>query len=393
MKKAAGLSFAVGATAGVINVPLIHRPKSLKQVLSASVRRANLNLTGQLQASSGLPIVPLTDVQDAEYFGEVDIGSPSQKFTVIYDTGSSNLWVPGKACGNCKQGTPKYDSGSSQSFEKDGRSFAMQYGTGSCQGYLSKDQVQMGGLTIDGFKFGEVTSEAVDVFGQAPFDGILGMGVPAAAVDKVPMPMDMLVAQKKIEHNIFAFYLSSGGKAGSTLTLGGTDASFHTGDFSYFPVSKAASLLPYWLISAKAIDVAGASAVSCNFLTGCYMVVDTGTSIISGPPNTVDKLTSKIGKVEDDCSIVDKLPVITFSFSQGWTSTKDFELGPDFYVIRVKDEQGKEHCQLGIQGVNAGVPIWILGDPFLRKYYTAWDADNNQVGFALAKQATDDIVV
>merc|ERR1711948_215320 len=102
-------------------------------------------------------------------------------------------------------------------------------------------------MGIDAFTFGEVTLEAADVFGQAPFDGILGMGVPAAAVDRVPMPMDMLVQQKKVEHNIFAFYLSSGGKAGSTLTLGGTDSQFYTGDFSYVPMAKAAALLPYWL--------------------------------------------------------------------------------------------------------------------------------------------------
>merc|ERR1740138_1567355 len=118
----------------------------------------------------------------------------------------------------------------------------------------------MGGLTIEGFTFGEVTTEAADVFGQAPFDGILGLGPAAAAVDKVPMPMQMLVDQKKIQHNVFAFYLASGGKSGSTLSLGGTDSSLYTGDFTYFPVSKAAALLPYWLISAKSMKVAGESA-------------------------------------------------------------------------------------------------------------------------------------
>ena len=71
----------------------------------------------------------------------------------------------------------------------------MQYGTGSCTGFISKDDVVVGGATITDFKFGEVTKEAADVFGVAPFDGILGMGPAAAAVDKVPMPMDQLVAQ------------------------------------------------------------------------------------------------------------------------------------------------------------------------------------------------------
>merc|ERR1712046_284111 len=133
----------------------------------------------------------------------------------------------------------------------------------------------------------------------------------------------------------------------------------------------------------------GDSAASCNKLTGCEMVVDTGTSIIAGPPGAVDQLVQKIGNVSADCSNVGKLPTITFTFSSGWFKSKDFDLGPDFYVLRLKDEQGSEQCQLGIQGVNAGVPIWILGDPFLRKYYTVWDAEKNRVGFALAKQPGD----
>merc|ERR1711870_59184 len=122
---------------------------------------------------------------------------------------------------------------------------------------ISQDTVTIGGQDITSFKFGEVTKEAADVFGQAPFDGILGMGPAKAAVDQVAMPMAQLVKQGKIDKNIFAFYLSSGGKVGSTLTFGGTDSSFHTGDFAYFPVSMAAALLPYWLISAKAVKVGG----------------------------------------------------------------------------------------------------------------------------------------
>jgi cathepsin D len=375
-------SFAVAAAGDVVSIPLVHKPKTLNQFQNVSARRAALSVG----SSDGLPSVSLVDVEDAEYFGEVDIGSNGQKFLVIYDTGSSNLWVPSKGCDNCKAKGNVYDSSASTSYKKNGQSFSLQYGTGSCNGFLSTDDVVIGGQKITGFDFGEVTHEAQDVFGQAPFDGILGMGPAKAAVDHVAMPMAKLVEQGKIQHNVFAFYLASGGRTGSTLTLGGTDSAFYTGDFSYFPVSKAASLLPYWLISAKGVKVSGASAVSCSKLTGCYMVVDTGTSVIAGPPDAVKSLTDKIGDVAADCSNVDKLPTVTFTFSSGWLSSKDFELGPDFYVLRMKDDQGKEQCQLGIQGINAGVPIWILGDPFLRKYYTVWDADQNRVGFALAKQ-------
>jgi len=271
---------------------------------------------------------------------------------------------------------------------QDGRNFSLQYGDGGCRGHLSKDQVRLGGVTMDSFAFAEVTTEDVDVFGDAPFDGVLGMGLPGAAVDKVPMPMDVLVREGKVKHNIFAFYLSSGGQTGSKLTIGGTDPSLHEGDFFYVRLALARKLVPAWLVSAKDVKVAGRSIKACNFLTGCEMMVDTGTSAIVGPQSAVDKLTANIGNVSEDCSNVATLPTITFSLGG-----KNFDLGPDFYVIRAVDGNGKEQCQLGIQGVSCPVPLWVLGDPFLRKYYTVWDAEHKRIGFALAKQPADTLLV
>ncbi|KAG8125689.1 putative Cathepsin D protein [Naja naja] len=279
----------------------------------------------------------------AQYYGEIGIGTPLQKFTVVFDTGSSNLWVPSVHCGLLDIAClihHKYDSSKSSTYVKNGTDFAIHYGTGSLSGYLSQDTVTIGDLSVKNQLFGEATKQPGITFIAAKFDGILGMAYPKISVDKVAPFFDNVIDQGLLEKNIFSFYLNG-------------------------------------------VDVANGLTLCQD---GCEAIVDTGTSLITGPTKEIKELQKAIGakpiikgQYMLPCDKLSTLP--TVSLVLGGHS---YDLAPDQYALKVTI-QGETLCLSGFSGLDVpppGGPLWILGDVFIRPYYSIFDRDNDSVGFA-----------
>uniref|UniRef100_A0A8C3XT15 Cathepsin D n=1 Tax=Chelydra serpentina TaxID=8475 RepID=A0A8C3XT15_CHESE len=381
----------VAPCSALIRIPLTKFPSVRRILNEAGSEIPDLNAMGEfLKYKLGVPGVgdptpeTLKNYLDAQYYGEISIGTPPQKFTVVFDTGSSNLWVPSVHCHLLDIAClihHKYDSSKSSTYQKNGTAFAIHYGTGSLSGYLSQDAVGIGNLVVKDQIFGEATKEPGITFIAAKFDGIMGMAFPKISVDKVTPFFDNVIRQKLVEKNIFSFYLNRDPSAqpGGELLLGGTDPKYYSGDFSWVNVTRKA----YWQVRMDRLDVANGLTLCKG---GCEAIVDTGTSLITGPTKEVKALQAAIGakplikgQYVIPCSKVPSLPVVTLMLGG-----KPYELTGEQYVFKIS-VQGETICLSGFSALDIpppGGPLWILGDVFIGPYYTVFDRDNDSVGFA-----------
>ncbi|XP_042781979.1 renin isoform X1 [Panthera leo] len=334
--------------------------------------------------NSTSPVV-LTNYLDTQYYGEIGIGTPPQTFKVIFDTGSANLWVPSTKCSPLYTACEihsLYDSSESSSYMENGTAFTIRYGSGKVKGFLSQDEVTVGGITVTQ-TFGEVTELPLIPFMLAKFDGILGMGFPAQAVGGVTPVFDHILSQGVLKEDVFSVYYSRNSHLlGGEVVLGGSDPQYYQGNFHYVSVSKTGS----WQIKMKGVSVRSATLV-CE--EGCMVVVDTGASYISGPTSSLRLLMETLGAKElspneyvVNCKQVPTLPDISFHLGG-----RAYTLTSADYVL--KDSYGNDGlCTLALHGLDVPPPtgpVWVLGASFIRKFYTEFDRHNNRIGFALAR--------
>eukprot|EP01116_Phalansterium_solitarium_P006078 TRINITY_DN18391_c0_g1_i1.p1 TRINITY_DN18391_c0_g1~~TRINITY_DN18391_c0_g1_i1.p1 ORF type:complete len:482 (+),score=209.72 TRINITY_DN18391_c0_g1_i1:26-1447(+) len=248
--------------------------------------------------------VAISNFENAQYFGEIAIGTPPQSFTVVFDTGSSNLWVPSSKCSlfdlPCHFHN-RYDSSKSKTYTKNGTKFSIQYGSGALSGFISQDDVLIGGLTVKNQGFAEATAEPGLTFLVARFDGILGLAFESISVDGVPPVWYGLLAQNLVSDPVFGVWLNrnQNDTNGGELTLGGTDPAHYTGTIQYVPLSDQ----DYWRFLMDDIKVNGQSAGFCSSAP-CKAIADTGTSLLAGPTADVTKINQMInatGVLSEEC--------------------------------------------------------------------------------------------
>lgn len=327
----------------------------------------------------------------SEYYGELAIGSPPQRFKVVFDTGSGNLIVPSISCEDeaCALHT-RFDANASstavllQSVDaKPGNrslsptrprdSVTITFGTGEVSGSFVHDHVCVGSLCAS-MRIITAMNESKDPFRDVPFDGILGLGLPQLAEAQGFSMLDSLITKGVLKQNLFSVFFSRDEAHGSEILFGAIDEERAMGDLMWAPVTNPG----FWQFAIADVCLNGEPSGLCGS-SGCQAALDTGTSLVAGPTRHIRHILDKL-RVAPDCSNFDNLPHLGFAIGGAV-----LDLAPHEYV-----DKSVDGCVLGLMALDVPPPrgpVFILGDPFLRKYYTVYDRERLRVGIALAKHS------
>jgi len=276
----------------------------------------------------------------------------------------------------------------------------IKYGTGSMVGVKATDTVGVGSLKVPNAGVLVATIEKGAVFRVSPFDGVLGFSRRDLILHKKSKNpihfnfLNMAKQSKMIKRAVISFFLGSKpGVGGGAAVLGGVDKRLFEGPITYHNVLR--KTMGIWALKLTTLRVGKSKKNYCG-KKGCLAIIDTGTSLIVGPPAVVGGVVKKVG-VNPDCSNLKTAPEVHFGFG----NKKPMTLAAADLTLQIESWSALS-CKSAISAASSripmqfphhkGMPVVILGDAFLRHYYSVFDNDNKKkpkVGFAKANRRAE----
>ncbi|XP_059739064.1 pregnancy-associated glycoprotein 1 [Bos taurus] len=356
-------------------VKTMRKTLSEKNMLSNFLKEHAYRVSQISSRGSNRTIHPPEEHHDMLYMGNITIGTPPQEFQFVFDTGSSDLWVTSVFCTSPTCSTHvRFRHLESSTFWPTQKTFSITYGSGNMKGFLAYDTVQIGDLVSTDQPF--ALSVAEYGFEGIPFDGILGLNYPRLSFSGAIPIFNNLKNQGAISEPVFAFYLSKKEKDGSEVMFGGVDKSYYQGVLDWVPLIEMGD----WSVHMDSISMKR-KVIACS--GGCKALVDTGISLILGPRRLFNNIQKLIGamprssKQYISCFAINILPSIIFTIN-GIT----YPVPAQAYIL--KDSRGHLYTTFKENTVRTSTETWILGDVFLRKYFSVFDGGNDRIGLARA---------
>jgi len=357
-----------------------------------------------VESYSDVSKIHLVDYLNNQYFGEISVGTPPQTLRVIFDTGSSDLWIPGDGCSGCGEHL-LFNQANSSTWELVDDSFQVGYGSGRVLGVEAVDDARIGGLECRGVHFGEALYED-DVISNFKMDGIAGVGFAGLATVTKPTILELLFAQNPQVEKVFSVFFSNDPidyEKPSHVWFGGYDLSLVGPNAAWYftpVIRRAFGDFKYWAVKMPGFQLhhgfkGDVFFETCSFIS-CFAIIDTGTSVIGIPEpfysEVVQRITAKL-----DCQ-----GLLCFNAKVSDFPDLSFRFYPDLLLpIRASDyvtcstdkstirrdskqfpqDQRSAECVFKIHPV-VGDTYWVLGAVFIQSYYTLFDVANMRIGFA-----------
>jgi len=360
-------------------------------------------------------VIPLTNLRDSQYVGPIGVGTgssskPESVINVVFDTGSTNLWIASTLCqhGDCTT-RARYDPTASSTYTTPAEPVQLDitFGTGELKGPQGVDYFRVGPYVVKDQTFGMIESEVGSVFHEIAFEGILGLAFPSMSARGVEPFFDNVMEQNVLGgHNELSFYMTKLPTQGSAVFFGGVDERFFEGSINYFPVMQE----HYWSLDLIDFRIGEQSHTefletgeqtgpthNSNFIefksTGqrvSRLILDSGTTYFTAPPGLFSKIMDRLPGA--NCNEVQSYPQLHYILKDVDGKVHDVSIPPSVYMV---SSYGDGWCDLSFMEIpvpDEYGPAFIFGEVFMREWYTVFNRRNGQkgsamVGFAKAKKA------
>jgi len=293
------------------------------------------------------------------YTTKASIGTPAQTLTFSFDLTYSDALIAGTNCSTstCKDRT-LFNQKKSTSFQN------VQNDNVDNTTRVGSDTVKIAGAILNDFTFS--ISSNFNLAKNNPSSGVFGLGSDQFSKMGTPNLLSSLVSSGAITQSLFSIYLDPQQNSQTSFVLfGGTDETKYLGRFHYRPLTSSR----YWAVRLVSITLDGERVHYCN--NPCRAIFSTIDPYIYGPPVYVRKINNALN-ISQDCSNYYTRPRLVFHLGPHYLS-----IPRSSYINRVGDK-----CESLLQEGSILRENWVLGNLFLRSYYTVFDRDNLRIGWA-----------
>lgn len=310
--------------------------------------------------------IRMTNLKDSQYVGPLKVGSQGDILSVVYDTGSTNLWFASTLCKNgpCLK-RRRYDPYSSSTYKEGDYDLHVTFGTGELSGQQGVDDVEMAGFKVKQQTFAMIEVEKGSIFDQLDFEGILGFAFPKMSANHVEPFFDQVMQQKLLKTNAFSFFFTKLPKDASAVFFGDVDPRLYQGELTGFPIIEDY----YWTVDLKQFKIGN------KIMQGPKKVVfDTGTTYYTAPKSLLPTVLAEMPQA--GCESIrlgtSGLPDMSFTLIGHNGKETELTMKPSEYFVSSGVDGMCDPAWMPIDVPSPHGPGWIFGEAFMRSYFTSF---------------------